>query len=411
MVRKMRILLVATVFYPQVGGSSRDYYEACNRFPAGEALVLTQKRLAWESEEVKGWREFDREQKFKIYRVRRLRSRIIKTDKKPNIVISLFRLIFNDLPLMAYVLLKFSYLVIKEKIDIVCFENPDYLGWLSLISKYIFRRKSIFFLHGEEIACHYDSRGFAKIRFFYLSKADKLIIFSGEFAKNVLKPYKLDSRATVIRPGLSLDRNVDSKIKNDLKTRFASSGQRVLLTISRLEEHKGIANIIRSIPLVSKKFQNFVYLIGGNGKEEDTLKGLTKELGLEDKIKFLGRIKDEELAAYYDLCDVFVLANIQTKDGVVDGLGVVFIEAGSMGKPVLGGRVGGVPEAVIDGETGILVDGTNVPEISNAIIRLFEDPELAKKLGENGRKMALRSSWDKVAEEFGKACNDLMRNE
>jgi len=249
-------------------------------------------------------------------------------------------------------------------------------------------------------------RIFEKLRFFYLSKADKFIILSSDFTKKVLKEHGLDGKAIVIRPGLSLDRRVDEGFKNSLVSKYGLSGKKVLLSISRLEEHKGIGRIIRAMPLVLGKVPGLVYLIGGSGSEEETLKRSVQELGLEGTVKFVGQIKEEEMAAYYDLCDIFVLANIQTKEGVVDGYGVVFIEAGSMGKPVIGGRVGGVPEAVIDGETGILVDGTNKEEIAKAIIKVLENPELARKLGENGKRRAGQFSWDKITREFRQKCLD-----
>jgi len=402
----MKILMVVTLFYPYIGGTSRDYYEICDNLPAGEISVLTQRRVAWTSNDIKGWKEFDEKQKFKIYRVKRLRSRIIKEGGRPNLFVSIFRFAFCDLPLMAYVLFTFSRVLMRERPDVVCFENPDYLGWLSMVNKYVFRRKTVFFLHGEELTSYAGGRVFEKPRFFYLSKADKLIIFSSEFTKKVLKQYELDEKAVLIRPGLSLDRRVDEGFKNSLVSKYVLSGKKVLLSISRLEEHKGIGNIIRAMPLVLEKVPGLVYLIGGSGSEEESLKRSAQELGLEDTIRFVGQIREEEMAAYYDLCDIFVLANIQTKEGVVDGYGVVFIEAGSMGKPVIGGRVGGVPEAVIGGETGILVDGTNKEEIAGAIIKLLEDPELARKLGENGKRRAEQFGWDKITREFRQKCLD-----
>lgn len=401
----MKILFIANVFFPHVGGSSRIYYEICSRLLPDEVCVYTQKRLAWEEEEVAGWREFDRKQKYKTYRVRRLRSRIIKDNRGRGIFHSLIRLVFLDLPLMCYVFTAFSCIIFKEKIRIICLENPDYLGWIALIGKYIFRKKIIFYLHGEELTAHTGAKA-EKKRFYYLKKADKLIANS-EFTKRILDRNNLGDKTVIIRPGVSIELRQNEQAKSDIYKKYGLRGKKVLLSIARLEEYKGIDNILRAMTLVLRRIPDAVYLIGGCGMEEESLKNLAKELRLGDSAIFLGQVSTEDLPVYYGLCDVFILANRQTSEGVVDGFGMVFIEAGSFGKPVIGGNAGGVPEAILDGQTGILVNGEDVDGIAGAILRLLEKPELAKKLGENGRQRALEFGWDRVAVKFQKACLEL----
>jgi len=400
----MKTLFVVNIFFPQMGGSARIYYEICKRFASTDVCVLTQRKLAWAENDMQGWKEFDKSQRFKIYRAGRLRPQIRQWKRKPNFFISSLLFVFSDLPLMIYATSIFLYVSVKEKTDIACFENPDFLGYLAIFNRYILRKKTIFYLHGEELASPCSSRFKEKLRYFYLGKANKLIANS-RFTANILNDHKLGKKVTIINPGIDLEKFSGSGKVLPLKHELY--GKKVLLTITRLEAHRGIDNILRAITFVLQKIPNLIYLIGGSGSVEGKLRETTKRLGLEKYVKFLGFVPEDELSGYYDLCDVFVVANIQTKTGILDGFGMVFIEAGSYGKPVIGGNVGGVREAVVDGETGFLVDGTNIDDIAEKINLLLENPELAQKLGNNGRVRAQEFTWDKISGEFKKVCMEL----
>ena len=122
---------------------------------------------------------------------------------------------------------------------------------------------------------------------------------------------------------------------------------------------------------------------------------------------FLSGVKDGELAAYYRSCDIFVLVSKEISDqGLVEGFGIVFLEAGLCSKPVIGGRSGGIPDAVADGVTGILVDPADKHAIASAIIRLLTDRELAKEMGENGRR---RIENEFNIDAFGKKLENMFK--
>ena len=121
-------------------------------------------------------------------------------------------------------------------------------------------------------------------------------------------------------------------------------------------------------------------------------------------VHFVGQAGDDEVDAWYRACDVFVLASRESGvSGGAEGYGIVFVEANLRGKPVVGGRSGGIPDAVIDGETGLLVDPSDPADIAEAITRLLTEPDLAERLGRGGRRRAVEElSWPEYTKRFGR---------
>ena len=169
----------------------------------------------------------------------------------------------------------------------------------------------------------------------------------------------------------------------------------VLLTVSRLVEYKGIQRVIEAMPRILHEIPNTRYVVVGDGGYRDELSRLAQESPARDAIVFLGSVTDAQKFACYDRCAVFVMPSEE------EGFGIVFLEANAFGKPVIGGDVMGVPEAIVNGETGLLVDPYDVDAIADAVIRLLRDPGEARRLGENGRRRVEREfTWRASAERF-----------
>jgi phosphatidylinositol alpha-1,6-mannosyltransferase len=143
-------------------------------------------------------------------------------------------------------------------------------------------------------------------------------------------------------------------------------------------------------------------VVVGDGPLRRHLERLAAALGVSPAVHFVGQVSDAELDGWYRRCEVFVLAARESAlSGGAEGFGLVFVEAALRGKPVIGGRSGGVPDAVIDGQTGILVDPHDPAEIAEAVTRLFTEPELAARLGRDGRRRALDElTWPRYTEQF-----------
>ena len=170
-----------------------------------------------------------------------------------------------------------------------------------------------------------------------------------------------------------------------------------LLTVARLEWHKGIDTVIKALPGVRAAHPAARYAVAGVGDRRPHFERLAAELGLGDVVRFLGAVPDAELPALYNAADLYVGAS-RRHDLLVEGFGISLVEASACGLAVVGGRSGGVPDAVRDGETGILVDPDDPRAVAAGINGLLADAALRQRLGAAGRR-AVESyyNWDRVA--------------
>jgi colanic acid/amylovoran biosynthesis glycosyltransferase len=169
---------------------------------------------------------------------------------------------------------------------------------------------------------------------------------------------------------------------------FGGRSGKTLLSVGRLSEAKGYGYAIRAFAEVRKRIPGAEYLIAGDGPDRPALEGLAADLGLGASVRFLGSQTDTEVAALYRSADVFLLSSIRTDDGTEEGQGLVLQEAQASGLPVIGTRVGGIPEGLLEGKTGFLVPQKDPQAIAVRAIELFENPGLRKSMGESGRAFA-----------------------
>jgi len=168
------------------------------------------------------------------------------------------------------------------------------------------------------------------------------------------------------------------------------------LFVGRLVERKGVQVLLDAmarLPAVPPVRLRIV----GDGPLRGALEERTKELGLENRVTFSGFIPEADLAEAYAQCTAFVLPAIFDAKGDTEGLGVVLIEALAFGKPAVASGIGGIPDVVVHGETGILVPPNDAGALSEALNALVHDPERARRLGEAGRQRAeTLFSWDAI---------------
>lgn len=177
----------------------------------------------------------------------------------------------------------------------------------------------------------------------------------------------------------------------------ARSGGPVLLTVARLVRRKGVADVLDAVARLVPRYPALRYHVVGNGPERAALEARAARLGLGAHVRFEGTVQGDALAALYVRADVFALAP-RTLVPDVEGFGLVYLEAGAAGLPVVATRSGGIPDAVVDGETGLFVPEGDPVALAEALARLFDDAALRTRLGDGGRARALRFTWDRTAD-------------
>lgn len=203
----------------------------------------------------------------------------------------------------------------------------------------------------------------------------------------------LGTDATQFRPG------IDAR---EVRAKYRLDGGPWLLTVARLEWHKGIDTVIRALPAIRAVHPGVRYAVAGEGPRQSELEKIAGQAGVRHAVKFLGFVADEELPALYNVADVYVGAS-RYHDLLVEGFGISLVEASASGVAVVGGRSGGVPDAVRDGETGLLVDPEVPAAVAAGINRLLADESLRRRMGAAGRRaVETYYNWDRV-------CRDLMR--
>lgn len=215
------------------------------------------------------------------------------------------------------------------------------------------------------------------------------------------------SRIVKIRPGTDPDMFTPGTDAKAMALSLGLDGKRVLLTVGRIarqQRYKGQDMVIKALPRVIRHVPDIVYVVAGAGDDGNYLEDLAEKIGVADYVKVIGKVDHADLPSLYGCCDAFIMCSreergLRTLMG--EGFGIVFLEANASGKPVIGGNSGGIPDAVRDGHTGVLVDPLDPGSIADAVIRLMRDPALACRLGENGRSwVESEMNWNRAAGEF-----------
>ncbi|MBI4381360.1 MAG: glycosyltransferase family 4 protein [candidate division NC10 bacterium] len=207
----------------------------------------------------------------------------------------------------------------------------------------------------------------------------------------------------VVAPAVDLNRFTPSPPSPTAKSRYRKGANHCLLTVARLDPHKGHAVVLQALATDLSDIPGIRYLIAGSGPQELTLRNLASSLGVEPQVDFLGNVPEEDLPDLYRAADIFVMPSgvLRGRLDYVEGFGIAYLEASACGKPIVGGRSGGSEDAVVDGVTGILVNPEDPAAIGWAIRTLIQDPLLAQRLGKAGREwVATALNLDSLAERF-----------
>ena len=165
----------------------------------------------------------------------------------------------------------------------------------------------------------------------------------------------------------------------------------LVVSVSRLVPRKGMDVLVAAAARLAPSFPDLTVAIGGRGRDHRRLAELVRRTGAP--VRLLGKVADDDLATLVGAADVFAMACRDRWGGLEqEGFGIVFLEAAAAGVPQVAGRSGGAHEAVVDGETGLVVDRPDDPgSVALALRRLLADPDLRRRMGEAGRRRAVAS--------------------
>ncbi|MGH3665433.1 MAG: glycosyltransferase family 4 protein [Egibacteraceae bacterium] len=234
-----------------------------------------------------------------------------------------------------------------------------------------------------------------------------------EFTRSQLAPW-VGGHTTVrwLPPGADIDRFHPGVDPTPVRARHGlDDGRPLVVCVSRLVRRKGQDVLVETWPRVRRVVPGAHLLLAGGGPLAQRLAWRVRALDLEQDVTFAGDVPWPQLPGYYAAADVFAMPCRTRLGGLdVEGLGIVYLEAQACGVPVVAGRSGGAPEALVDGETGVTVDGGAVSDVADTVVGLLGDRDVAAAMGAAGRAFVERHyAWDAVAARFHRVVAETVR--
>jgi phosphatidylinositol alpha-1,6-mannosyltransferase len=259
-------------------------------------------------------------------------------------------------------------------------------------------RPVVIYAHGEELTT-WGKGGKYKAMRFVLRHADQ-VIANSDYTRDELIRMGVDpDRIMLINPGMDVERFRPDLPCDDLKASLGlDPGEQLILSVGRLQRRKGFDVVVKSLPELAHLGLDVRYALIGIGEDERYLRELAEELGVAERVHLLGHVSPDDLPRWYNACTVFAMPNREI-NGDTEGFGMVFVEAAACGKPSLAGRAGGTGSAVVDGETGLRVNGEDIQAVSQGLYRLLSQMSMRETMGQRALVRARdQFAWERVAE-------------
>jgi len=386
----MKSLVISSTFPPRVGGRENYIYQLCAHLPQGEVVVLTPDRQG-------DWERFDTQS---------LAEQGLKTIRcAPDGLHWFLRKRRERVGWARYL----ARLCRQEQVGVIHCATalPD--GLTGLFIQRTLGLPYVLYTFGLEITRHQDESWAGERMLLGLKEASRVVTISEFTKQQVVKLGIPSERVPLVPPAVETDTFYpDPDAGLAVRQRYGLVGKKVLLTVGRLVARKGHDKVIEALPAILRQVSDVTYLVTSDGPERERLEELVQGLGLERHVIFAGSVPQSELLSYYNAADVFIMASRQIGSDV-EGFGIVFLEANACGVPVIGGRSGGVVDAVSDGESGFLVDPNDPADIAQQAVTLLQDTELARQLGKQGLDRAhTQFTWINAAAHV-QAINEELR--
>lgn len=288
--------------------------------------------------------------------------------------------------------------IVKEQgIGMLYIHHTLPVGYIGYLIKKRLKIPFILFSHGTDVLAG-TRTNWKKRMVRMVAKEARAMVFNSESLKRrllrVLPEFEKKSLVLYPCPDEDLYTPVDPVFLDALRQRYALQGKKVMLSIGRIEEGKGYTHMVRLLPTLLKRIPNLVWIVIGEGPKRKQMIASIQEKGLHNVVRYLGEVPHQEIKPFYYLADMFALLT-HPDNGKEEGLGLVFLEAAAAGLPVVAGRSGGVPEAVLHTQTGVIVDiYKGDTQVVDAMYQLLSNKEYAQRLGEQAKaRMKSEFRW------------------
>jgi phosphatidylinositol alpha-1,6-mannosyltransferase len=363
-----RTLLITNDFPPRAGGIQQFVHNLAVRQPTGSVVVYAS---TW-----KGAAKFDAEQPFEV--IRENTSVLLPTPAVARRAADLAR---------------------AHGCDTVWFGAAAPLGLLADgLRRSAGIRRAVGVTHGHEVG--WAALPGARQALRRVARGNDVLTYLGEYQRVRLdRALRGLTDLRRLAPGVDVDAFHPGVDGSEVRKRYGLSDRPVIVCVSRLVPRKGQDMLIRALPEIRRRVPGAALLLGSGGPYRPKLERLARDQGVDSDVVFTGSVPWAELPTLYAAGDVYAMPCRTRAAGLdVEGLGIVYLEASATGLPVVAGDSGGAPDAVLEGETGYVVGGRDVPAIGSHIAALLADPARARAMGAAGRAWVEREwRWEKQA--------------
>ena len=365
-------VFVTNDFPPRAGGIQTFVYELVRRFDPNTVTVVSSK--------FEGDAEFDAQQAYRV--VRSAHSVLLPTN-------STFELV--------------RQVIAETGATRVVFGAAAPLALLAPKLRALGVTKIVALTHGHEVGWARTPVTSSAIR--KIGASVDVLTYLGDYTKTrIATALRKQDQSKLVKLAPAVDPQLFNPNQlaqaNVLREQIGFAGRPTIVCISRLMARKGQDALIDALPAIAREVPNAALVIVGDGPYRGTLEKKVRELGLHNSVHFAGRVDYEKLPAWYLTGDVFAMpCRTRNAGWDVEGLGIVYLEASASGLPVIAGDSGGAPDAVLNQQTGLVVDGRDQGDIVKACVRLLGDEPLRKQLGAAGRVWVEQHwTWDNAAQ-------------